>query len=218
MRLPLLALFFFFADGGPRVAFGSEEESTGTPETESPGTLVPAPTPHALILEPKFMGSKQFVLLPQSKETGFVPARWDGERLEPYSREEFRALELPWKRFFEHAVEAMELFIASLEAKYYRDANEVITHGVVESEVPFLASVIASPAFRDRFSSTLGTEFFVVAPNRSTLILLPKSANNLAEIQEVASHTFEISTYPVSLELIEIKKDGIRVIGKFDRN
>ncbi|MEM9480601.1 MAG: hypothetical protein AAGA58_13180 [Verrucomicrobiota bacterium] len=217
--MPLRMFLLYLLVAIPIAAIAEEEEKTADEDQETTTEAsVPAATPNALILEPKFMGSKQFVLLPGSKETGFVPAKWDGERLKPYSQEEFRALETPWKRFFEGAVDAMAPFIETLEATYYRDENEVITHGVVESEFPILASVIASPAFGERFSSTMGREFLVVVPNRQTLILLPKSVGNLGEIEEVATHAFEISTYPVSLELIEIKKDGIRAIGKFDRN
>ena len=207
-----LGVLLLLASLPAMVTAGEEKEKTA-----KAGSAVAVPaSPYALILEPKFMGAKQFVLLPDSKETGFVPAKWDGKELNSYTKAEFRALEMPWKKFFAKASgETAGKLVDELKAKFYRDEKEIITHAVIESANPLLASVIVSPAFRKKFSAELGTEFFVAVPNRKAMVLFPKTGGNLIEMSKEVEYLFEIATHPVSLELIEIKKDGIGVVGKF---
>ena len=211
------AVFFFVILTGTISAAAEDPAPAAEGKKDKAEKAVPA-SPHALIVEPKFMGSRHFVLLPDSKETGFVPAKWDGKKLTAYSKTEFRELEMSWKRFLAAATKTAEAQVASLEAKYYRGKNDVITHAIVVSKSPLLPSVIVTPAFRKKFAEKMGAEFYVAIPDRSTIYILPKTGGAIGAVGEEVEDLYDLASYPVSLELIEVKKDGIRAVGKFGEN
>ncbi len=66
-----------------------------------------------------------------------------------------------------------------------------------------------------RFENSLGKELYVAIPDRSNVFVFPKLSNSIEALAPKMAVLYKEALYPVSREVFELSKDGIRVIGKF---
>lgn len=95
--------------------------------------------------------------------------------------------------------------------RYERDADGVIAFGVLESGSPLLASVIFAPGFPAVFRDTIGPVLEIVIPSRRKIFVFPPGDARAHE--ERIWREFRSAEDPVSLEVFEVSRRGLRVIG-----
>ncbi len=177
--------------------------------------LVREDIPFALVLEPANNGSEVFVPISRARESGLTAARWKNGVMRPYTREEFRALEMNWKDYRAKGLEAAEKHLALIDPVFDRDVRGTVELVRFISESPLTATTLFTGAFRDKLENILGLPFYAVAPSRSVVMAFPKSDGDSASIRSLAIGLFNDSIYPASQEIFEVGKEGIKVVGTF---
>jgi len=198
-RIPIFllsALFFYGAGAG---LHGSDEKSS-----------------LALLFGGYFERPPIHRFLPGSKRTLLFPARitshgeitplGSGDRMSPKD----------WDAFVKRSREDTSVLMATINPLMVRDNHQVIQAAVISSDDPILASCILNPGFLRRFSAIFGPELIVAIPSRTKIYVFPKLANRLAEMARTIRDDYLISPQPVSTELFELSKKGMRTIGTVD--
>jgi len=121
-----------------------------------------------------------------------------------------------WGGFLQQTRERAILQLATLNPLLVRDRHQVIQMAVITTEDPATASCILAPGFLQRFSALFGPELIVAIPARNKIYVFPKLANRIADAREMIRDDYLISPMPVSTELFELSKKGIRAIGDCD--
>jgi len=121
-----------------------------------------------------------------------------------------------WDTFLKESREDTSLLIATINPLMVRDAHQVIQAAVMSSNDPRLASCILNPGFLRRFSAIFGPELIVAIPSRTKIYVFPKLANRLPEMIRTIRDDYLISPQPVSTELFELSKKGMKAIGTVD--
>jgi hypothetical protein len=121
-----------------------------------------------------------------------------------------------WDRLIHDFLERSQLHLATLNPEMIRDAHGVIEMALLNSDDPTLASCILNPGFLRRFSAVFGPELILAIPSRKKIYVFPKLANRLPQVVQMIHDDFMISPQPVSMELFELSKKGLRAIGTID--
>jgi hypothetical protein len=170
----------------------------------------------ALLLGGYFERPPIHCFLPRSKKTLLFPAHVSRHsEVTPLGSDAGMSPEA-WDRFLKESREDTSLLMATLNPLMVRDAHEVIQAAVMSSDDPRLASCILNPGFLRRFSAIFGPELIVAIPSRTKIYVFPKLANRLPEMSQVIRDDYLISPQPVSTELFELSKKGMRAIGTVD--
>jgi hypothetical protein len=170
----------------------------------------------ALLLGGYFERPPIHCFLPRSKKTLLFPAHVSRHsEVTPLGSDAGMSPEA-WDRFLKESREDTSLLMATLNPLMVRDAHQVIQAAVMSSDDPRLASCILNPGFLRRFSAIFGPELIVAIPSRTKIYVFPKLANRLPEMSQVIRDDYLISPQPVSTELFELSKKGMRAIGTVD--
>jgi len=123
-----------------------------------------------------------------------------------------------WDRFLKESREHAGLMLATIEPRMIRDARGVIQMAVISRDDPMTASCILAPGFLQRFTAIFGPELIVAIPARNKIYIFPKLANRLPDVSGAITEDYLIAPMPVSTELFEISKKGIRAVGDLEPN
>ena len=123
-----------------------------------------------------------------------------------------------WDKLIKDSQENALLQLAMLNPKIIRDSREIIQMAVISTEDPTTASLVLLPSFLGHFSAIFGPELIVAIPARNKIYIFPKLANELPRMAETMREDFLISPMPVSTEIFELSKKGLRTIGNYDPN
>jgi hypothetical protein len=186
----------------------------GFARAESP---LPSPSDWWVLLEPKFMKPAVGMAIPGATRTVLAPGYTEGLDLEPMSAEQFEKLALAWKDFAGRASGNAAQFLETLKPEFTRDSEGVIQFATLSSDRPLVASTALAPEFRAVFEKTLGPEFLVVIPNRYLIYAFPKLASRYREYGPMVIDAYDATPYPVSLEVFEVTREGLRGIGVYER-
>lgn len=188
------------------VFLGASHRLHGSDKKETP----------ALLLGGYFERPPIHRFLPGSKRTLLFPASVSRySEVTPMESDAGRSQE-SWDLFLKESREETSLLMATLNPLMVRDAHQVIQAAVMSSDDPRLASCILNPGFLRRFSAIFGPELIVAIPSRTKIYVFPKLANRLAEMIQAIHDDYLISPQPVSTELFELSKKGMRAIGTVD--
>jgi len=121
-----------------------------------------------------------------------------------------------WDRMVKRSRESSALLLSTLDPLLIRDRKGVLQMAVLTTDSPLLATCILSPGFLTRFSAFFGPELIVAVPTRNKIYVFPKLANRLPDMTQNIRDDYLISAMPVSTELLEISKKGIKAIGNID--
>jgi len=154
--------------------------------------------------------------LPGSKKTILFPARVGrlGE-ITPLS-------ETPglgshsWESFLKGARERSGLLLATLDPVLVRDSRGIVQMAVIHTDDPMTASCVLCPGFLPRFSAIFGSELIIAIPARNKIYIFPKLANRIPDTTQTIRDDYLISPMPVSTELFELSKKGLRAVGDLD--
>jgi hypothetical protein len=154
--------------------------------------------------------------IPGSDRTIRTFAQFDGEELRMLSSDEVQALDAGKPGWRDAAVSAPDALWDSIEVQFLRDPDGVVIAAVLDGTSQETCSVLFDSGLVDRMEDTFGPEFFVAVPTRFRLMIFPKLASRIAEFAPVVLSDHRVSPYPVSPEVFEISRAGVRVAGVLD--
>ena len=107
---------------------------------------------------------------------------------------------------------ARTLSVASVE---YSDIDGVRL-GFLSTSVPFKASLMLAPNFREIMEPVIGWPLLAVAPDRGFLYVWDAQHADFAQrVGGVVVREYSKAAYPISTEAYEISGEGIRAVGAF---
>jgi hypothetical protein len=175
------------------------------------------PAAWRVLIEPRFM--KAPVTAPiagaQKSELAATVAGETGP--EVLTREQFGALKVAWETFAKQAQTNADVDLAALKIDYVRDQKKVITYVVVKSARGLVASAVLAPKFPALFKDTLGDKLLVAVPNRTTAYIFPRLASAYQEYAPLVLEAYRATPYPVTREVFELSKDGIKAVGVYEQ-
>jgi hypothetical protein len=176
---------------------------------------LPPPADWWVVVEPAFMRPAVAFEVPNSKRSMFAAAFIDGQNLELFSGKAFHALDVDWPAFRKQAMKNAAAFLRTLKPDIHRDSDGIVEYIVLSSNRPFVGSCGITPDFQQMFSDILGPEFLAIIPNRFLIYAFPKLASNFQDFGPMAIRAYKATSYPVSLEVFEVGRSGIKAIGVF---
>ena len=94
-----------------------------------------------------------------------------------------------------------------------RSSKKVIEYAAVTSDDPLTATAVLSPDFLKTFADIFGRKLLVAIPNRYTIFVFPSLATNYRDYAPMIISAYHDTPYPVSIEVFEASKDGLRATG-----
>lgn len=174
------------------------------------------PEPRWLLLpEPSFMDHQVRRTIPGSDRTILTVARLVDGEIEPLTRDQKRKIPASFGRVVEGARAHASEVLARLEPKFVRDRKGVIEYAVLESDDPLTATAVLAPDFGERFADTLGPEILAAIPNRFQILVFSRQDTAHVKAGELIITGYLSATYPVSREIFEWDKSGLRSLGVY---
>jgi hypothetical protein len=179
-------------------------------------TRAQEPATWRVLIEPKFMKAAVVRPIAGAQRAELVAATVGEAGVEYLSRAQFDALKIDWEAFTAQALTNANAELDALKIETVRDRRKVITHAIVRSEHGLVASAVLAPKFLDLFKDTLGDKVLVVIPNRSKAYVFPGLASDYQEFAPAIFEAYHATAYPVSVEVFELSKDGLKAVGIFE--
>jgi len=154
--------------------------------------------------------------LQDSKKTVVFPAYISAEGGVTPLDERSRMGPSDWDVLLREERRSAALQTATLDPSLIRDRQGVVQAAVISTESPVTASCILSPGFLRQFSSVFGPEVILAIPARNKIYVFPKLANRIPEMTVNIRDDYLISPMPVSTELFELSKKGLRAVADID--
>jgi len=168
----------------------------------------------ALLLGASFERPPVFRFLPGSKHTIIYPALLDKEGWITPVKKNLSPGE--WDHFLREARERSSYLLATVDPAMIRDSRGIIQMAVITADSPLVASCILLPGFLERFSAVFGPELLIVIPARNKIYVFPKLANRIQDTLQTIHDDKLISPMPISMELFELSKHGLRTVGNLE--
>jgi hypothetical protein len=166
-----------------------------------------------LLLGPSSQRPPVVRFLPDARRTIVYPATVD-----PYALA--KPLRSPgskgWESLVTDSLERSGLLLSTLDPLLVRDAKGVLQMAVLSADSPLVATSVMTKGFLTKFSALFGPELLVVIPARNKVYVFPKLANKLPEMSGTIRDDYLISPMPVSTELFELSKSGLKAVGSVD--
>ncbi len=179
---------------------------------------VAKPRPRSgLLFESKIENPKVFSAVDGAKRTLLVPAyEWEyGVRI--YTKETWKELGVEWNDYVNGALKVADTIVKNLKPEWVRDHRNVINYAILQSDDPFLSSVLLSKKLHPMFKEKLGENIHIVIPERGTLYLFPAEGGKLDGYGPSIVKRFKTSKNPVSVEVFLLTADSFRVVGELEQ-
>lgn len=151
--------------------------------------------------------------LPGSRRTILYPASVDSYGLP-------RSLRSPgkggWVCFITESLDRAGLLLSTIDPLLVRDSKGVLQMAVLSTDSPLLATGVLTKGFLTKFSALFGPELLIAIPARNKVYIFPKLANRIPEMSATIRDDYLISPMPVSTELFELSKSGLKAVGTID--
>lgn len=167
-----------------------------------------------VLIEPKFMRPPVSFPIPGAERTLLVPGWFADDELHYFSKQQWDALGLDWAAFQKKS--AANATDKKVKAEFARNKKNVIEYAALRSESPLTATAVLSPDFLKKFEDIFGPKLLVAIPNRFTVFIFPSLASNYMDYALMIIEAYHATPYPVSLEVFEASKDGLRAVGTFE--
>jgi len=172
----------------------------------------------ALLLGGSYERPPIYRYLPGSKRTIIYPAELGKNTFSKPLGHHLGMSSKSWDQLIKKSQENSLLQLATLDPKIIRDRREIIQMAVISTDDPTTASLVLLPSFLGHFSAIFGPELIVAIPARNKIYIFPKLANELPRMADTMREDYLISPMPVSTEIFELSKKGLRTIGNYDPN
>ncbi len=155
--------------------------------------------------------------VPGSNRSMFAAAFTRGLSVELFSNETFEAVGVDWTVFRDQATKNASAFLESLKPEVHRDSDGIVEYVAIHSDRPLVVACAITPAFQQMFSEIFGPEFLAIIPNRFLVYAFPKLASDFQDYAPMVIRAYKATSYPVSLEVFEVDRSGIKAIGTFQQ-
>lgn len=179
------------------------------------GDDVPPEFKWRLILEPKSMHREVAWNIEGAQRTVIAPVVVDGPEYLYPTKAILARFSVGPKSLSEAAAPAAAADLAALKPRYERDRRQVIQYAELRSSRPIVASAVLAPGFLNLFKDTLGEKVLFVVPNRFTAYVFPALASNYQDYYPMVAEAYRATAWPISIEVFELSKEGIRSIGVY---
>jgi hypothetical protein len=168
-----------------------------------------------VLLEPKSMRREVVWEIPGAQRTAFAPVVVAGEEYLPPPRKVVAPFGDIWPEVREQAARAAATDLATLKPRYVRDRREVIQYAELRSDRPLVASAVLAPEFLALFQDTLGEKVLLVVPSQFQAFVFPALAGNYQDYWPMVFEAYRATPWPVSVEVFEVSKEGLRAVGVY---
>jgi hypothetical protein len=103
-----------------------------------------------------------------------------------------------------------------IKPKIIRNSNGVITALFVQSSDPTLSAILLLPDLGNRYANLLGPDCYFAAPNRRTILFLPRLATDIQTFAPLVHSLYHNDPWPISTEVFEIADGKLRAEGQFN--
>ena len=168
-----------------------------------------------VILDPYFYRSPIKVTLEGTTKTVLAYYRMvDSETLAPAKPQELtkEAQSAVERESLEHARRLLEV----IRPEIIRNSNGVITALLVQSSDPTLSAILLLPNVGNRYASLLGPDCYFAAPNRRTILFLPRLATDIQTFAPLVHSLYHNDPWPISTEFFEVADGKLRADGQFN--
>lgn len=179
------------------------------------GEEKPAEMKWRVLLEPKSMHREVTWDIPGAQRTVFAPAVWERDEYLFPTRKVLDEAGVAAEGLQQLAAPAAAADLATLKPRYERDRKQVIQYAELTSDRPIVASAVLAPKFLDLFKDTLGEKVLLVVPSRFTAYVFPVLASQYQDYWPMVFEAYRATAWPVSVEVFEISKDGLRAVGVY---
>lgn len=169
-----------------------------------------------ILIEPKFVKHPFAWPIPGSRRAELVPALWrEGEFIFP-ARNELALLQIDLAGIREAALRNASAALKDLKPEFVRNSENVIEYATLASDHPLTASTILAPDFLKMFQPVFGPKVLVAIPNRYCLFIFPALAGDYRDNASMVLDSYKRSAYPVSTEVFELSRAGLRAVGIYE--
>jgi hypothetical protein len=168
-----------------------------------------------VILDPYFYRSPIKITLEGTTKTVLAYYRMvDSETLAPAKPQELtkEAQSAVERETLEHARRLLEV----IRPEIIRNSNGVITALLVQSSDPTLSAILLLPNVGNRYASLLGPDCYFAAPNRRTILFLPRLATDIQTFAPLVHSLYHNDPWPISTEFFEVADGKLRADGQFN--
>ncbi|NNE93494.1 MAG: hypothetical protein HKN23_17750 [Verrucomicrobiales bacterium] len=171
-----------------------------------------------LLFESTIENPKVFSKVDGAKKTMLVPAfEWEyGVKF--FTKESWQKQGIDWEGYRKAAIGIADSIVDSAKMELVRDERKVVDYAILQSDDPFLSSVLLSEKLYMKLKDKLGENMHVVIPERGTIYLFPAEGSKLDGYGPSIVRRFRASKSPVSVEVFLLNSDGYRVIGELSEN
>lgn len=227
MTLPLVKSFHFLRFGvlclttvlvlALVMAFSvlAQEPPPPAVSAAAPVSALPTPPARGLLLAPLLDGPKVYSEITGAKKTVLVPAYQDTIGTRIYSAKAWGELGVKWEDYVREAMVHADALIEAIQPEIVRNPSGVAEYAILQSEDPYLTSVLFSKKFLAKFSDTFGKELQVVPLARGRIYVFPALGRPISEYG--LADEFANQLVPLTLEVFLITRDGAKVIGEIER-
>jgi len=172
-----------------------------------------------MYLEPSHMAPGISHPVKGANSTVLVPARFTKYGVDTFTKTEWETAGLDEPQVQLEALALASQLNQSAEVEYVKDAKDVIEYAIIESEHPFISSIIfpkksGKNEFIGRFEKIFGKEVLVVIPERHTIYIFPRYAPTLQKYGPSLAQKYRDEPLKGSLEVFLVDENDCQVIGK----
>lgn len=206
----LVAVFFLFLHAGASAGdVSADGEGPAEQEGQALETLIVMPEARAM--RPPVMEE-----IPGSERTIRTYARNAAGDLQLLAEKDLAQLDAEDPDWRTAASRASAELWKEVKIQYLRDPDGVIIAALLEGDTQQTCSLLFDPALVEKMEDVFGPEFFVAVPTRFRMMIFPKLSSRIADFAPVVLSDFRVSPYPVSPEVFEVSREGVRVVGILD--
>lgn len=168
-----------------------------------------------VLIEPRFQAPPVWELLPGAKETGVALGRLDKIGEPVFLRpEELKLVGTSLTEARKAALPRIEKRLEGLKPRRVLGPDgKSSTHCIYHSKDPLTATILLTPKLWKRHNEEYGESMLALVPDRYTVVIVRADPEILEARAGLVLGIFEKSIYPISLEVLQIREEGLRVIG-----
>lgn len=170
-----------------------------------------------LVPEPDFMRAPVSFAIEGTKRTVQAVGEVEGSgEVEMVGAERFAEVSKRDARWKEKALREADRIVEGVPVRWVRDGRGVVVAAVLDGESMDVCASLFASRLVEKYESVFGPEFYVAVPSRFRLYLFPKLVTRIGEFASVVLTDYRATAYPVSQEVFEVSRWGVRAIGVLD--
>ena len=173
-----------------------------------------APEQWHVLIEPKFLRPEVSSPIPSAERTVLVAGYLVGDEPVYFTKKQFDGLNVTFEKFMEKSL--ANATSKKVKAEFVRNSKKVIEYVKLSSDSPLTATSVLSPDFLKTFADILGPKILVAIPNRYTIYAFPSLTTDYKDYAPMILNAYRESAHPVSMEVFEVSRNGMKAVGAYE--